>query len=330
MGTHGISSNDLKSVLTHLSERGYAVIEGVLSEDEIRHYRGLVEELFERERGQPFEPEDGPALPEDAEMEAYLKDSYQISDAERERLMRRIRHSRAQNEGTPWPVPPSGVVKNFLHLPTLFDYDQSQRIWNLVNKAPDFGKLVEHPVVLSLARGILGDDCVLADCSATSIGPHTDEGGAWHVDVPLGQLPEPLPDFPLTIQNAWMLDAFTTTNGATQIVPDSHRTRRKPVWGEQQEEGKMLTGSPGSVAIWLSNTWHRSGPNTTDDPRRAILCYYSRSWIKPFTDYTSIVPGDCTNLFTRTAISSGIFGERTCARIGRIFYHAKMGRLYLS
>ena len=107
MGTHGISSNDLKSVLTHLSERGYAVIEGVLSEDEIRHYRGLVEELFERERGQPFEPEDGPALPEDAEMEAYLKDSYQISDAERERLMRRIRHSRAQNQGTPWPVPPS-------------------------------------------------------------------------------------------------------------------------------------------------------------------------------------------------------------------------------
>ena len=46
MQTHGISRDDLKSVLTHLSERGYAVIEGVLSEDEVRHYRGLVEELF--------------------------------------------------------------------------------------------------------------------------------------------------------------------------------------------------------------------------------------------------------------------------------------------
>ena len=290
MGTHGISSDDLKSVLTHLSEHGYAVIEGVLSEDEIRHYRGLVEELFERERQQPFEPEDGPALVGDDEIEAYLKESYQISEAEQARLMRRIRHSRAQNQGTPWPVPPSSVAKNFLHLPTLFDYDQSQRIWNVVNKAPDFGKLIEHPVVLSLVREILGDDCVLADCSATSIGPHTDEGGAWHVDVPLGQLPEPLPDFPLTIQNAWMLDAFTMTNGATQIVPDSHRTRRKPKWGGQQETGTMLTGPAGSVAIWLSNTWHRSGPNATDNPRRAILCYYSRSWIKPFTDYTSMAP----------------------------------------
>ncbi|MCE2397125.1 hypothetical protein J4G02_21650, partial [Candidatus Poribacteria bacterium] len=104
MGTHGISSDNLKSALTHLSEHGYAVIEGVLSEGEIRHYRGLVEELFERERQHPFEPEDGPALPEDTEMEAYLKESYQISEAEQARLMRRIRHSRAQNQGTPWPV----------------------------------------------------------------------------------------------------------------------------------------------------------------------------------------------------------------------------------
>lgn len=30
-----------------------------------------------------------------------------------------------------------------------------------------------------------------SDCSAASIGPGTDDGGAWHVDVPLGQLPEP-------------------------------------------------------------------------------------------------------------------------------------------
>ena len=204
--------------------------------------------------------------------------------------MRRVRYTRAQQQDTPWPVPPAAVVKNFLHLPTLFDHDRSQRIWNVVNKAPEVGKLIEHPVVLSLAREILGADCVLADCSATSIGPHTDEGGAWHVDVPLGQLPEPLPDFPLTIQNAWMLDDFTTTNGATQIVPDSHRTRRKPAWGGDQENRTKLTGPAGSVAIWLSNTWHRSGPNATDNPRRAILCYYSRSWMKPFTDYTSIAP----------------------------------------
>ena len=54
MGTHGISSNDLRSVLAHLSEHGYAVIEGVLSDGEVQHYRGLVEELFEREQATPL------------------------------------------------------------------------------------------------------------------------------------------------------------------------------------------------------------------------------------------------------------------------------------
>ena len=152
----------------------------------------------------------------------------------------------------------------------------------MIAKAPDCGRLIEFPFLLELVRGVLGGDCVLADCSATSIGAYT-EGGAWHVDVPLGQLPEPLPDFPLTLQNAWVLDEFTAENGATQVVEGSHLWRKKPRWEEgQQEEEVILEAPPGSLAVWLSNTWHRSGPNFTAGPRRAILCYYSRSWVKPF------------------------------------------------
>jgi ectoine hydroxylase-related dioxygenase (phytanoyl-CoA dioxygenase family) len=53
-------------------------------------------------------------------------------------------------------------------------------------------------------------------------------------------------------------------------------------------EGEVaLTAPAGSVAIWLSNTWHRSGPNTTDKPRRAILCNYNLSWLRTFTDFSS-------------------------------------------
>ena len=44
METHRVSNNDLESALTHLSQHGYAVIEGVLNEDEIRHYRALAAE----------------------------------------------------------------------------------------------------------------------------------------------------------------------------------------------------------------------------------------------------------------------------------------------
>ena len=149
-------------------------------------------------------------------------------------------------------------------------------------------------------RGVLGDDCVLSDISVNSIGPHT-EGAAWHVDAPLGQLPEPLPEFPLTLQNVWMLDDFTAENGATRVVPGSHKRRRRPAWaGGRMEDEVILTAPAGSMAVWLSNTWHRVGPNSTDYPRRAILCYYDRSWIKPFSDYRTSIPRELLERYSPT------------------------------
>lgn len=279
-----------ESALRHLNDHGYVVIENVLPVSDVDEIRQAVEALMRREREAPFEPEDGPGSPDDAAIEAFLRAGYTVSEDELARLMRRIRHTRAASLQTPWPVAPDVLNKIFLHLPTLFDQDHSQRVWNLLNKGDVFARLVEHPNVLELVRKVLGVDCLLSDCSATSIGPCTG-GGAWHVDVPLGQLSEPLPDFPLTMQNIWLLDDFTEENGATRVVPDSHKTRRKPQWAEERDEEErdaeeaILTAPAGSVAMWLSNTWHRSGPNLTDRPRRGVICYYCRSWVKPFNDF---------------------------------------------
>ena len=53
-----------------------------------------------------------------------------------------------------------------------------------------------------------------------------------------------------------------------------------------------LTGPAGSLALWLSHTWHRVGANATDYPRRAIIGYFSQAWVKPFSDYTRSVPAE--------------------------------------
>ena len=277
---------DLETAIQHLDQQGYVVLEGILDQKQLQQIRDEVEQLFEQERQQPFDPGDGPPGSEDAAIQAFISENYTASAAEVTRIMKRMRHTRALNGNTSWPVPPKQVMKLFFHLPLLFDQDRSQRIMNLPAKSDEALQLVEEPHILKLVRGILGEDCVLSDLSATSIGSHATDGGAWHVDVPLGQLPEPLPDFPLTVQNAWMLDDFTAENGATRVVPQSHKLRKKPPWSLQQEHSEVILTAPaGSVAIWLSNTWHRSGPNTTNCPRRALLGYYSRSWVKPFSDY---------------------------------------------
>ena len=181
----GPGTPDVEEAVAHLHERGYAVMENVLAAAELAYLRRRTDAHFAAKREAPFEPEDGPEAECDAAIEAYLAESYTTSQAELGRLMRRIRHTRARNFGTPWPVDPHDVNKTFLHLPTLFDKDKSERVWNLLNKGDAFGRLVEHPMVLELVRRTLGSDCLLSDASATSIGPHTG-GGDWHVDVPLG------------------------------------------------------------------------------------------------------------------------------------------------
>ena len=49
--------------------------------------------------------------------------------------------------------------------------------------------------------------------------------------------------------------------------------------------GVILCAPARSMAAWLSNRGHRVGPNSIERARRAILGRYSRSWVKPFSDF---------------------------------------------
>ena len=281
---------DEQAAIAHLKEKGYVVIENLLNKDEIGKLSDAVNIIFKQEREKPFNPSDINDNEDDQSLREYLTKSYKISEDEGERLMNRIKHSRKLNHDTPWPLPPEKMNKSFLHVPTLFDYDKSQRIWNLPAKLQQCERLIEDPILLGLVRAMLDQDCVLSDISATSIGPNSGGSGAWHIDAPLTQMPEPLPEIPLAVQNAWIIDDFTVENGATHVVPESHLSRKKPGWGYDDIENEIVLSAPaGSLAMWTSHTWHKSGENITNTPRRAILGYYIRSWIRPWSDFTQVL-----------------------------------------
>lgn len=284
------TNDDLQEVEHHLREHGVAVVESMLVDKELQEIQQAVDEMMAAEREVPFDPGDGPAAECDEATEAYMAGAYRVSKAELTRVMKRIRHARAQNHNTRWPVVASDVLHNFLHVPLMLDDDKSQRSFNLPAKLPQCGLLLENSFLLSLLSEMLKDDFILSELCTSSIGPHTD-GGNWHVDAPLSMLPEPLPDVVLAVQAVWLLDDFTADNGATRLVPGSHRTLRKPAGDNDSIDGEIaLTAPAGSLALWLPGTWHRVGANITDHPRRAILGYFSQSWIKPFSDYTRSVP----------------------------------------
>lgn len=266
-----------------LNAQGFVVIEGLLEPGHVSDLKARIDELLAHERESPFDPGDGPHQPGDerycGEFGPFVADS-----DEQARVMRRIRADRAREFATPWPVPPEEVCISFFHLPSLFDGGRSQRIFNLINKDAAFAPLLENPLLLEIIDGELGRDAVLLDASVNHVGPMTDSGG-WHLDSPITQVPEPLPEFTLAIQSVWMMDDFSRENGATHVVHGSHLTRAKPPHGNAEIENEVvLEGPAGSLAIWLSQTWHRHGANITDTARTGVIAQYGRAWIKPFVD----------------------------------------------
>lgn len=281
-----LDMTDMACLRQHLNEHGYAVIENLVSRETVADLKARVNRMLAYEREHPFDPGDGPALPTD---DGYCSEygPFVADRDEAERVKKRIRAGRAREFATPWPVPPKEVCISFFHLPTIFDQGRSQRIFNLINKDAAFAPLIEHPAVLEVMDAELGRDAVLLDVSINNVGAHTDSGG-WHVDSPISMVKEPLPNFTLAIQTVWMLDDFTASNGATHAAAGSHLTFRQPPRGKAGIRNEVILEAPaGSLAIWLSQTWHRHGANTTDNARTGLIAQYGRAWVKPFVDLRS-------------------------------------------
>jgi len=294
----GQPTHDAAHALERLEADGFVVMENLIERTTAEDLRARVERILHHEREHPFDPDPDadPAAPD--ETAAHFGAIWELSADEAGRLDRRIRHRRAQEFDTPWPVEPSDVCISFVHIPTFFDNGRSQRIFNLINKDPAFAPLVEHPTVLAMMDRALGRDVIALDVSVNHVGAHTASGG-WHVDSPITQIPEPLPNFTLSIQSVWMLDDFTVDNGASHVVRGSHRTQRKPPGGRGSlAEEVVLEGPAGSLAIWLSQTWHRHGANVTDRPRCGVIVQYGRCWVKPFVDLRSPMTAEQARLFS--------------------------------
>lgn len=152
-----------------------------------------------------------------------------------------------------------------------FDYahdDTNQRVWNLLSRDPVFADLAEHPAALHLLRTFLGWPILLSNISANITGPG---GGEMVLHADQIFMPEPWSTQIQGMNVGWCIDRFADENGATRIVPGSHKWNRKPTDAELRAETVAVEAPPGTMMVMEGRLWHQTGNNRTADERRAAV-----------------------------------------------------------
>ena len=170
----------------------------------------------------------------------------------------------------------------------------AQRIWNLIDKDDIFLKIIGNKVIHSYLEKIFERQTThqtyyLSSFQAHIVGP----GSApqkLHVDTPI---PEEFPRWILKANTIWVIDEFTTNNGATEVLPGSHKLLTKPSATHAHVPGLIkITAKPGSVILTHGTLWHRSSANHSDQRRTSLLGSFAASFCKEIAneeDYSKVL-----------------------------------------
>jgi ectoine hydroxylase-related dioxygenase (phytanoyl-CoA dioxygenase family) len=153
----------------------------------------------------------------------------------------------------------------------------AHRLANLVDKGEVFRHAIATPAVLDGVKHVLGPAMKLSSLNARSADPHSDAGQPLHVDM--AAIPDERGYW--VCNTIWMLDDFTADNGATRMIPGSHKwgTRPQDVLADPNAphpDEILLTGPAGGVVVMNSHLWHGGTANRSGAPRLAMHAFYCR------------------------------------------------------
>ena len=186
----------------------------------------------------------------------------------------------------------------------VFEGTRTHRIYAMLAKDPAFADLVAHPVSLAWAEHYLGQSCLLSACLAIHLQPG-ESAQPWHTDD--GHTSLTPPHDLLGVSTFWALDDTTLENGATEVLPGSHRWSETEFPGVLRDQdfatGEDVAGDPGShpdavkvtmpagsLMIARGDLWHRGGANRSDTARCLITPQYCAGWLRPLESMLLSVP----------------------------------------
>jgi ectoine hydroxylase-related dioxygenase (phytanoyl-CoA dioxygenase family) len=165
-----------------------------------------------------------------------------------------------------------------------FEGRRTRRVYALFAKTRAFDDAATHPLVLGVMDRVLGHYQLSAP-TGIDIGPG-EVSQVLHYDDAIYPVPRPHPE--IVCNTMWALDEFTVENGATRIVPGSHR------WidelADENTPTVAATMPAGAVLFYLGSLWHGGGANTTESARLGVILEYAASWVRPQENHVLAVP----------------------------------------
>lgn len=162
--------------------------------------------------------------------------------------------------------------------------EQGTRHLSLFGKAKALDKIYTHPKLLACAYRVIKRDFRMYGVGGRDPLPGFGKQGLhadWHRVAHLtGEFD--------VVNSIWMLDDFTNDNGATRLVPGTHKyhdlTKKQSVPDYNHPQQILATAPAGSVLIFNGHTLHSGTLNQSQKGRRGINAFYVA------TEYRTYLP----------------------------------------
>ncbi len=173
--------------------------------------------------------------------------------------------------------------------PDDFSGHNTRRTGALIARSPAAREMVMDPLVVGAARAVLAHAAsiqlhltqVIAIGAGEPAQPiHRDQWAFDYFPFPAG--------YEVQCNTIWALTDFTEENGATRIVPGSHRLEDKLRFVEADTEPAKMTR--GSILFYTGSAYHGGGANRSDATRIGVNITYNLSWLRQEENQYLAVP----------------------------------------
>jgi len=189
---------------------------------------------------------------------------------------------RIEEELAPWlAATPAGTDP--------FSGAKTRRTGGLIARCPASRELVTHPLILATVGRVLAHATAfqLHLTQAIAIGPgeeaqqiHRDQWAFDFFPFPSG--------YEVQCNTIWALTDFTEANGATRVVPGSHRHADRLAL--EQSDTVAAEMPRGSVLFYTGALYHGGGANRSSDTRIGINLTYNLGWLRQEENQYLTVP----------------------------------------